>query len=146
MSEKTIFQKIIDREIPAPLVYEDELVAAFNDINAQAPIHVLIVPKKLIPRVGEAGAEDQATLGALLLAAGKIADKLGIKEKPKAPPAPAHIPTLAPGKPAKKARQPEQIIQYVQQTYVTIIQKMEVETLNQTNNNDGDVNNAIQSN
>ena len=83
MSEKTIFQKIIDREIPAPLVYEDELVAAFNDVNPQAPIHVLIVPKKLIPRVGEAGAEDQATLGALLLAAGKIADKLGIKDRNK---------------------------------------------------------------
>jgi len=83
MSEKTIFQKIIDREIPAPLVYEDDLVAAFNDVNPQAPIHVLIVPKKLIPRVGEAGAEDQATLGALLLAAGKIADKLGIKDRSK---------------------------------------------------------------
>ncbi|MBB5037778.1 HIT domain-containing protein [Prosthecobacter dejongeii] len=81
MSEKTIFQKIVDREIPAPLVYEDELVAAFNDIAPQAPIHVLIVPKKVIPRVGEAVAEDQATLGALLLAAGKIADKLGIKDR-----------------------------------------------------------------
>lgn len=80
MSEKTIFQKIIDREIPAPLVYEDDLVAAFNDINPQAPTHVLIVPKKVIPRVGEAGSEDQATLGALLLAAGKIAEKLGIKD------------------------------------------------------------------
>jgi histidine triad (HIT) family protein len=83
MSEKTIFQKIIDREIPVPLVYEDDLVAAFNDNNPQAPIHVLIVPKKLIPRVGEAVAEDQATLGALLLAAGKIADKLGIKDRSK---------------------------------------------------------------
>ncbi len=81
MSEKTIFQKIVDREIPAPLVYEDDLVAAFNDIAPQAPIHVLIVPKKVIPRVGEAVAEDQATLGALLLAAGKIADKLGIKDR-----------------------------------------------------------------
>lgn len=81
MSEKTIFQKIIDREIPAPLVYEDDLVAAFNDINPQAPTHILIVPKKLIPRVGEATADDQATLGALLLAAGKIADKLGIKDR-----------------------------------------------------------------
>ncbi len=83
MSEKTIFQKIIDREIPAPLVYEDDLVAAFNDIQPQAPIHILIIPKKLIARVGEAGAEDQATLGALLLAAGKIADKLGIKDTAK---------------------------------------------------------------
>lgn len=80
MSEKTIFQKIIDREIPAPLVYEDELVAAFNDINPVAPTHILIVPKKLIPRVGEAAEEDQATLGALLLAAGKIAKKLGISD------------------------------------------------------------------
>lgn len=83
MSEKTIFQKIIDREIPAPLVYEDEFCAAFNDINAQAPIHVLIVPKKVIPRVGEAVAEDQATLGALLLAAGKVAAKLGVSERSK---------------------------------------------------------------
>ncbi len=83
MSEKTIFQKIIDREIPAPLVYEDDLVAAFNDINPQAPTHVLIVPKKLIPRVGEAEPEDQATLGALLLAAGRIAEKLGIQTRDK---------------------------------------------------------------
>ncbi|MEN3943194.1 histidine triad nucleotide-binding protein [Prosthecobacter sp. SYSU 5D2] len=83
MSEKTIFQKIVDREIPAPLVYEDDLVAAFNDIAPQAPIHVLIVPKKVIPRVGEAEAEDQATLGALLLAAGKIAEKLGVKDRSK---------------------------------------------------------------
>lgn len=83
MSEKTIFQKIINREIPAPLVYEDDLVAAFNDINPQAPMHVLIVPKKVIPRVGEAAAEDQATLGALLLAAGKIAEKLGVSDPSK---------------------------------------------------------------
>jgi histidine triad (HIT) family protein len=83
MPEKTIFQKIVDREIPAPLVYEDDLVAAFNDIAPQAPIHVLIVPKKVIPRVGEADAEDQATLGALLLAAGKIAEKLGVKDREK---------------------------------------------------------------
>lgn len=81
MSEKTIFQKIIDREIPAPLVYEDDRVAAFNDIHPQAPVHVLIVPKKLIPRVGEAAAEDQATLGALLLAAGKIAAQLGVSDR-----------------------------------------------------------------
>ena len=64
MSEKTIFQKIIDREIPAPLVYEDDLVAAFNDINPQAPIHVLIVPKKLIPRVGEVSVILGAVIGA----------------------------------------------------------------------------------
>jgi histidine triad (HIT) family protein len=84
MSEKTVFQKIIDREIPAPLVYEDEHCAAFNDINPQAPVHVLIVPKKVIPRVGEAGAEDRETLGALLLAAGQVAEKLGVKDRTQA--------------------------------------------------------------
>lgn len=83
MSEKTIFQKIIDREIPAPLVYEDEYCAAFHDISPQAPIHVLIVPKKLIPRVGEAVAEDRETLGALLLAAGAVAEKLGVRSTDK---------------------------------------------------------------
>ena len=83
MSDKTLFQKIIDREIPAPLVYEDEHCAAFNDINPQAPIHILIVPRKVIPRVGEAQPDDQATLGALLLAAGKVAEKLGVNERGK---------------------------------------------------------------
>ena len=83
MSDKTNFQKIIDREIPAPLVHEDEHCVAFNDINPQAPIHVLIVPRKVIPRVGEAQPEDQPTLGALLLAAGKIAGKLGVSERTK---------------------------------------------------------------
>jgi histidine triad (HIT) family protein len=79
----TIFEKIIAREIPAPLVYEDDLVAAFNDINPQAPIHVLIVPKMVIPRVGEAVPSDQVTLGALLLAAGKVAEKLGVNSTDK---------------------------------------------------------------
>ncbi|CAN5815834.1 histidine triad nucleotide-binding protein [soil metagenome] len=76
----TIFEKIIAREIPAPLLYEDELCVAFNDVNPQAPIHVLIVPRKVIPRVGEATEEDKATLAALLLAAGKVADQLDIKD------------------------------------------------------------------
>jgi histidine triad (HIT) family protein len=79
----TVFEKIIAREIPAPLIYEDEHCVAFNDTNPQAPTHVLIVPKKVIPRVGEAAAEDQATLGALLLAAGKVAEKLGVKSTDK---------------------------------------------------------------
>ncbi len=69
----TLFEKIIAREIPADLIYEDDACVAINDINPQAPVHVLIVPRKVIPRVGEAGTGDQATLGALLLAAGKIA-------------------------------------------------------------------------
>jgi histidine triad (HIT) family protein len=75
----TIFEKIIAGEIPAPLIYQDEHSAAFHDNNPQAPIHVLIVPKKVIPRIGEATAGDQAVLGALLLAAGKVAEKLGVK-------------------------------------------------------------------
>lgn len=79
----TIFEKIIAREIPAPLLYEDDICVAFNDTNPQAPIHVLIVPRKVIPRVGEAVADDRATLGALLLAAGKVADQLGIKDTSK---------------------------------------------------------------
>lgn len=83
MSEKTIFQKIMDREIPAPLVYEDEDCAAFNDINPQAPTHILIVPRKVIPRIGEAAPDDQQILGALLLAAGKIARQLGVDQRAK---------------------------------------------------------------
>ena len=74
----TLFEKIIAREIPAQIVYEDEWCIAINDINPQAPHHVLIVPRRVIPRVGDAVPEDQATLGALLLAAGKIARQLGV--------------------------------------------------------------------
>jgi histidine triad (HIT) family protein len=79
----TLFEKIIAREIPAQIVYEDEHCAAFNDINPKAPVHVLIVPKKPIPRVGEAEAGDQAVLGALLIAAGKIATSLGVNSTDK---------------------------------------------------------------
>jgi len=79
----TLFEKIIAREIPAEIIYEDELCAAFSDVNPQAPVHILIVPKKVIPRVGEAVTEDQTTLGALLLAAGKIADLKGVKSTDK---------------------------------------------------------------
>ncbi len=74
----TLFEKIIARDIPADIVYEDEACIAINDINPQAPHHVLIIPRKVIPRVGDAAAEDQAALGALLLAAGKIARQLGV--------------------------------------------------------------------
>ena len=79
----TLFEKIIAREIPAEIIYEDEFCAAFPDINPQAPIHILIVPKKPIPRVGEAGVEDQVILGALLLAAGKVAELKGVKSTDK---------------------------------------------------------------
>lgn len=80
MSEKTIFQKIIDREIPSEILYEDDLIAAFRDIDPKAPVHILIVPKKAIPRVGAAIAEDQEVLGRILLKAGEIAEIAGVKE------------------------------------------------------------------
>ena len=76
----TIFSRIIAREIPADIVYEDELCLAFRDINPQAPVHVLIVPKKEIARLADARAEDQALLGHLMLAAGKVARQLGVEE------------------------------------------------------------------
>lgn len=77
---KTIFQKIIDREIPAKLAHEDEHCIAIHDINPQAPVHVLVIPKQLIPRVGEAAAADQAVLGHLLLTAAALAKKLNVAE------------------------------------------------------------------
>lgn len=76
----TIFDKIIRKEIPAEFVYEDELCVAFNDVNPQAPIHILIIPKKSIPKVTDAVVEDQNILGHLLLKAGEIAETLGIKD------------------------------------------------------------------
>lgn len=79
----TIFERILAREIPAEILYEDDHCFAFRDINPQAPTHILIVPKKVISRVGEAAPEDAATLGALLLAAGKIAESLGVRSTDK---------------------------------------------------------------
>ena len=76
----TIFGKIIRREIPADIVYEDELCLAFRDINPQAPVHILIVPKKEIARLVDAGPVDQALLGHLLLAAAKVARQLGVDD------------------------------------------------------------------
>jgi histidine triad (HIT) family protein len=76
---KTLFEKIIAREIPAAIVYEDDSVLAFRDIHPQAPVHVLIVPKKLIPRIAEAEADDQQLLGHLLLKAAEVAKKLDLK-------------------------------------------------------------------
>ena len=73
---KTIFQRIIDREIPAKIEHEDDLCIVLHDIQPQAPVHLLIVPKKLIPRIGEAAPADQALLGHLLLTAGSLAKKL----------------------------------------------------------------------
>jgi len=76
---KTLFEKIVAREIPATIVYEDEKVIAFHDIKPQAPVHVLIVPKKPIPRIGEAKGEDYAVLGHLMLKAAEVAKQLGLK-------------------------------------------------------------------
>ena len=75
---KTIFQRIIDREIPAKIEHEDEHCIVIHDIEPQAPVHLLIVPKQLITRVGEAAAADQSTLGHLLLVAGQVARKLNL--------------------------------------------------------------------
>lgn len=74
----TIFTKIINREIPADIVYEDDLCLAFRDINPQAPTHVLLIPKKEIPRLVDAKADDAALLGHLMLTANKIAQELGV--------------------------------------------------------------------
>jgi histidine triad (HIT) family protein len=76
----SIFSKIIKREIPADIVYEDEHCLAFKDIHPQAPTHVLVVPKKEIPRLVDATSEDKALLGHLLLAVGKIARQLGVED------------------------------------------------------------------
>ena len=79
MADKTLFQKIADKEIPAKLVYEDDVCIAFHDIAPQAPTYILVVPRKPIPRVGAATVEDQATLGHLLLTAGNVARELGLE-------------------------------------------------------------------
>lgn len=76
----TLFEKIAARQIPARIAYEDDLVLAFHDIQPQAPVHVLIVPKKPIPRLGLAEAGDQALLGHLLLQAAAVARQLGLAE------------------------------------------------------------------
>jgi len=79
MSE-TIFTKIINKEIPAAIVYEDDLCLAFRDINPQAPVHILIIPKKPIPKLNDAGAADQELLGHLMLVANKVADAEGVAD------------------------------------------------------------------
>ena len=76
----TIFQKIIDKELPADIIYEDELALVFKDINPVAPTHLLIIPKKQIEKVSDAENQDKELLGHLLLVAGKVARDLGIDE------------------------------------------------------------------
>jgi histidine triad (HIT) family protein len=77
---KTLFEKIAAREIPAQIVYEDDLVLAFKDISPQAPTHVLLVPKKPISRIAEATTADHQVLGHLMLKAAVVAEKLGLKQ------------------------------------------------------------------
>jgi histidine triad (HIT) family protein len=74
----TIFEKIIAREIPAKIIWEDDDTIAFHDVNPQAPVHVLIVPKRAVPRLTEATENDRALLGKLLLVARDIAKKLDL--------------------------------------------------------------------
>jgi len=74
----TLFGKVIRREIPADIVYEDELCLAFRDINPQAPTHVLLIPKQEIDKLSSADGADQALLGHMMLVAAKVARQLGV--------------------------------------------------------------------
>ncbi len=76
----TIFEKIAAREIPAKIAYEDDEVLAFHDVNPQAPVHLLIVPKRVIPRLAATNESDQPLLGRLIWAATKVARDLGMSE------------------------------------------------------------------
>ena len=76
--ENCLFCKIINAKIPSEKVFENEKIYAFKDINPQAPIHILIIPKKPIEKLSDANIEDQALLGHLMLVAGKIAEQLNL--------------------------------------------------------------------
>ena len=78
MSEKTIFKRIIDGEIPAELVYEDEQCLAFHDVNPQAPIHVLVIPRKEIPSVDDIADEEQALIGHMWCVIRQLAKELNL--------------------------------------------------------------------
>jgi len=80
MSNRTIFEKIAAREIPARIVHEEDDFLAFHDVTPQAPTHVLIVPKRCIPRIGDALPADAGVLGRMLAAVPEIAQKLGCME------------------------------------------------------------------
>ena len=77
---ETIFTKIINKEIPADIVYEDDLCLAFRDINPRAPTHILIIPKKSLPRLNDAEETDVSLLGHLMLAANKVAATEGVAD------------------------------------------------------------------
>lgn len=75
----TLFQKIIDRELPADIIYEDELCLAFNDINPQAPVHILVIPKAELTQLSEATNEHQNILGHMMVKVAEIASNAGLK-------------------------------------------------------------------
>jgi histidine triad (HIT) family protein len=76
----TIFAKIVRHELPAKIVYQDEYVTAFHDINPIAPVHILIVPNKIIPTLNDVTPDDERILGKMLLTAKRIADEFGIAQ------------------------------------------------------------------
>src|SRR5687768_9024122 len=80
MPDETIFSKIIRREIPADIVYQDDLVTAFRDRNAQAPTHVLVIPNELVPSAADVEPRHEAALGRLFTVARRIAEQDGIAE------------------------------------------------------------------
>ncbi|MCP4957391.1 MULTISPECIES: purine nucleoside phosphoramidase [Photobacterium] len=80
MAEETIFSKIIRKEIPADVLYQDELVTAFRDINPRAPSHILIIPNKLLPTVNDVEVEDELMMGRMFTVARKLAQSEGIAE------------------------------------------------------------------
>jgi len=80
MSADTIFGKIIRREIPADIVYEDDLCLAFRDVNPQAPVHILVIPKQAIAKLSDAESKDHALMGHLLLTVKRIAEQEGLAD------------------------------------------------------------------
>ncbi len=77
---KTLFEKIIDKEIPAEIIFEDEIAIVIKDINPQAPTHLLIIPKKVIPKLSDSSDDDKNVLGHLMLIARDISTELGLDE------------------------------------------------------------------
>ena len=80
MTEKTLFSKIIDGEIPGDFIHQDDHCVVLRDVNPQAPVHLLVIPKKPIPRVGEASPQDSGLLGHLLLVASDVANKESLSD------------------------------------------------------------------
>jgi histidine triad (HIT) family protein len=80
MSDKTIFKRIIDREIPAKIVFEDEQCLAFHDVAPQAPTHVIVIPKKEIASLAQVADEDAALMGHLIVVIPRLAEKLNLSD------------------------------------------------------------------